>query len=262
MTLAGDDGDRAPSEPPPTTAALVLLRPVNVKQPPGGMRKYQHLRNCPMTSITDDVAAQIIEQYGRLVPFVARRFRLPLRRIAPIDEDDLIAIGNAVLLQSWVDYDPSRGAGFVTWACLNIHQAFRKLVREARGMAQDSPDKTVKSGAAYRIISIGESVLPDGEFPGWREVTIEDGLQAPEQFDPTALFDQERRTAWAHSALSTLTPREQYVVLAVVNGTTLREVGTSIGKTRQRADQIYKRAIAKMRERAEDAGLLDEDDDE
>jgi len=257
MTLASDDDCRTSSEPPSLSTTLVVMRPSNVKQPPGGMRKYQHLRNCPMGGITDDVAAQIIAQYGRLVPFVARRFKLPaMRRIAPIDEDDLLAIGHAVLLQSWVDYDPTRGAGFVTWAVFNLQQAFRRLVREARGQAPErAADKTVKSGARYRIVSLADPIVPGGDS------AIGDELAAA-QFDPTAVFDQERRAMWAHSALASLTERERYVVLAVVNGTTLREVGAQIGKTRQRADQIYKRAIAKMRERAGVTGLLEDDADE
>lgn len=260
--MAADGDDVAPEalEGDPTAPKPTVLKLRMLPQSPGAGRKYQHLRMLSLEGMDERTAAALLKQYGRLVEHLARRTRSRFSRpgYSPIDYEDFVSIGRAVLLQSWVDYDATRGATFVTWAALNIGRAFYELTREfisANRRAQFRPI----------ILSGDASASRGGGRVDSADVKLFDCLSnAKDAIDDTAM-DKDRKVCWLETVLETpgiLDSRERVVLQRQREGVTLQAIGDELGITRQRVEQISRSAIARVRKWAAISGLVDDDADE
>lgn len=174
-----------------------------------------------------------------LVVYVAKAYR---NRGVPMA--DLIQEGNISLLRAVEKFDPDRGARLGTYATTWLHRSMRRTVR--------SLSRTVRLPESARdaqshSVPIDE---PSGEGRlSLTDVLAEDDAVAP---DDVAAREQIRRRARQH--LSSLSPHEELVVrrrfgIEHPKAETLREIGEELGVTRERARQIEKSALDKLRRR-------------
>lgn len=174
-----------------------------------------------------------------LVVYVAKAYR---HRGVPMA--DLIQEGNISLLRAVEKFDPDRGARLGTYATTWLHRSMRRTLR--------SLSRTVRlpesaRGAQSHSVPIDE---PSGEGRlSLTDVLAEDDAVAP---DDLAAREQIRRRA--REQLSSLSPHEELVVrrrfgIEHPKAETLREIGEELGVTRERARQIEKSALDKLRRR-------------
>lgn len=238
------DGGEAGEDEPAKLAPVVDLAEERTER----ARKWMHFRTEDMSAIDGATATRLLLEYGKLVKYLVGKYQLPMRSLAPADVDDLHATGVVVLFQSWLCYDPDRGMKFASWAALNIRRAFTAMLREAfvgnsKGTTPDAMRPTLLSceEPVYAAISGG------GEVVG-------DMLEAPPD---RVLSDNER---WLYEHVHMLPPREQHVLLLSMQEMTFEAIGEHMGITRQRADQMYRKALARLRWIAWDEGLIEGDE--
>ncbi len=199
--------------------------------------------------------------------------------------EDLIEEGNLGLLRAAKDFDPTRNTRFSTYAAYWIKQAIRRtlairartiripahtgtlLSKWRRAAAQlldylgryPTEEEIVRSlkftrrqlqlvKKAQRILSV--SPLPEQDSEGWSagELLPDDRISAPD----TSL-SQAEDMSWARNLLGQLEEREA-TVLRLRFGfdgedpQTFTAIGKQLGVTRERARQLERRALSKLRE--------------
>lgn len=228
------------------------------------VRKWMHLRSEDMAGLDHATAQRVMQDYGRLVVHLAKRYHLPQRPHGPMSLDDMIASGRAVLMQCWVRFDPSRGAKFSTWAALNLRRTYAALVREAHGRTL-TDQQNEHAGRERRHIPAPVSLEePIGTIASEGDGgTIGDRIAmfaTEHRGQPTAEDHVEtaRQRTWLREQMQhVLTEREREVVTAMFAGETGVEIGERLRITRQRVDQLWQRATEKLRWAAWDADLID-----
>jgi RNA polymerase sigma factor (sigma-70 family) len=225
-------------------------------------KKFQHLRNEDLSSISSVQAAQLLREYGGLVPYLARFYPLPHTSFSPISQDDQLHVGQVVLLQSWVCFDPSRGMAFSSWASLQIRRAFFALQREAQGYTTTDLKK-LQAGREiprrpYEVpLSAGEGFDKDSAFDFVQSALIAEALC--DNTNTEEFVDDRLRAKWLREALRRLlTPRELVLLSEHILGVVHAVSAVQFGLTRQRVDQIVQGAIRKLQWAAWDEGLLDD----
>jgi RNA polymerase primary sigma factor len=220
--------------------------------------------------------ALILANLG-IVPHVVRGFyrgTIPLR--------DLIQDGYIGLLKAVDRFDPDRGAMFSTYACWWIHRALndafayharlirlpdcvrlelrrlREVTRELEHELDRLPlDEEIarRSGLSIRKIKKLRLVPPDPSAlediaedrnDGWHAVIA--GSGTPDPFEATLKSELREQ---ATLALEQLNPRERHIIklrfgFQKGDGMTLKQIGDTIGVSRERVRQIQSVAMDKL----------------
>lgn len=226
--------------------------------------------------------AELATGHIRLVVFLARRLA---GRGLPVA--DLIQEGSLALLRAAAGYDWRRGVRFGTYAApfirqamvraineqatvlpLPVHLAEEALPRIARArrrleavlgrepradelarlarLRQDRVEQLLD--ALRQPVSLEKPIGEEGEE------TVGDRLAEPEGRTPFDIVAARERSALLEQALAALPPREAAVVrlrygLGDEEPLTLEEVGSRLGVTRERARQIERRGLGRLRAR-------------
>ena len=219
-------------------------------------RRWLHLRVVSLEGIDDATARRVLSEHGRLVVHLARQYKLPARSHGPLTIEDLIAIGRVVLLQSWVEFDPARGAKFSTWAALILRQTFTYLIRESNARTSAHDRRVVLAPISFEELEHHGLDRMGGSAEALYQLTRDSIDHDP---DLDARTEDRRRVAWLRGCIADLlTERERDVLFAVLEERKV-EVGAKLQITRQRVEQIYTGAVTKLRDAARAEGLLDDD---
>lgn len=226
----------------------------------------------------DRAQAQLVERHIGLVHHVAAR----LKGQAPtLDFSDLLSVGTLGLLQAMNDFDPARGSRFSTFAYLRIRGAMFDEVRRRspRSRVQVNRLRQLRIAVAHIEARTGEraqardvaSELGIDLAAYWRlrdsarfgevtaltlvgtEAPVPCGAVAPappSEDRPTVLdrladSDAFRRARLAVEELPGV--ERTVVVMSVLEGRKLKEIGAVLGVAESRVCQIRKGALAKLR---------------
>lgn len=245
--------DEEPAKEPPNKSKQPRLTAVDQRR-----HKFLQLYYDSLESIDDATAKKLLDEYGRLVTHLAGKFHLPNRSFSPVQREDLIAVGHAVLLQSWVCYDPNRNMKFSSWAARRIWHSFAALVNEARGLTEEEA-----AGARNGIEPTARPVMVDLDEPVAGSYSRGETLELPNGLaHDEAAHELEHLKRWLRERMrDVLNDRERRALEAWMVGTTIEKIAEGFGVTRQRADQIVKRGIEKLTWTAWDDGVLDQEEE-
>jgi RNA polymerase sigma factor (sigma-70 family) len=156
-----------------------------------------------------------------------RRFYRRLKCLG-IDMDEAVGEAKLALLRAARGYRPELGFCFSTYASQSIR---RSLAQLCKGYARKRLSKTMVSLSS--AIRDGRGSLCD---------LIEDP-RAPERMS----LDHRELCDLLREAVRQLPARSRTVVEMVMNGSTLQDVGASLGVTKERARQIFIEAKDRLR---------------
>lgn len=210
------------------------------------------LKRSVRMDVPSAAAAAVLAEHDGLLRFMMQRYKLP-RGASGISVEDQYQIGQCVLLQAHATFDPSVGVVFSTWAVRLLKQSFVELARRSRLQsrkeqilvlrARDGEDLTPAERDTVRQLET--RVLVSLAAPTGEDRTLEDCLPAENADGDEIAHRQDRE--WFYAKLATLTAQERSVIEGYLSDRTFREIGASIGVTRQRAQQVYADALAKLR---------------
>jgi len=211
----------------------------------------------------------------RLVVSIARRYPLP----QGMDLLDLIQEGNLGLEHAVDKFDWRRGFKFSTYATFWIRQAIGRALDQKASLIRIPGDRSASLRAALRQASGGGETLDevnaelhrlttpyslDGPVVAIRDdderleydVTLGDLMANPDP-TPTDSVMVGVESELLNDLLHTLEPRARYAVEArfgLLDGErkSFREIGESLGVTAEAARRLVSRAVAGLRDDAED----------
>ena len=147
-----------------------------------------------------------------------------------VEWDDLVSIGSEAICRAAMAFDPGRGFKFSTLAYHFIKKAVDDAFRAAR--------LPIRAG---RLV---QSSLDAGTR---RERAVHELIPDPRAASPLDIA--HAREAWER-ARRVLSPREHRVITGpIVDGAMLTEIAGELGVTKQRIDQIQRRALGRLRTR-------------
>lgn len=214
-------------------------------------------------------ARAVLRKHDGLLRTVMHRYRLP-KGGQGLTTEDQYAIGQVVLLQAYKRHDPQLGA-FSTLAVTMLEQSFSELARRVRGQtkseqvsylrARDGEELTPAQRAyadryeQRRFLCFITTNRDTSEAGGPKKGTGK-GTVSEEAFaadtDPEAEHVERDLREWLYAKLANgvLTKQERAVLQGFLRGLTFREIGRATGVTRQRAQQVWADAVAKLQSTA------------
>lgn len=216
----------------------------------GAGRKYHHFRNISLERLSHAEASKLLKQYGRLVVMIVNEY---LPRVAShplIDPDDMIAIGQMLMLQACESYEPDRGTKLSTWICHQMRQGLGNVVRETHGTTRLEAMRFKEGRAVERDLARMPPLSLDAPMGGEDgEITLLSVIaDARGAVDDEVSTNEKRRRFY--DLLETLcNPREQRFMHMLLEGATLAEIGDQNGISRQRVEQVCKKAVEKIAKR-------------
>jgi len=243
---------RRPSGLPPYLASLYEMPLLNREQEAHLFRKYNYLKfkaaklrdqldpAQPKSSLMDEIEAlqqqavalknEIARANLRLVVSIAKRHVTPDQNFF-----ELVSDGNMSLLRAIEKFDFSRGNKFSTYASWAIMKNFARTIPgefKHRDRFRTSQDELFAATQEHR----GNPLVEEGQ--------------------------QNQREAQIERILRRLDEREQKIITSrfgldhAQEPQTLKEVGASLGVTKERIRQIEARALSKLRQAAQEEKIL------
>ena len=196
------------------------------------------------------------------------------RAPSSLEVEDLVAAGTIALLEALNNFDAERAELFPAYAMCRIRGAMIDEIRSASPLSRGALKK-------YRRIAEAEQDFLEefGRVPNSQElqtllgVSVEEyslmlqdvqkpvhvslgdaqgegeplDIEDPSSFDVVEAIDLQQRLALLEGALLELSGREREIIEATfLRGTSLKQVGKSLGVTESRVCQIRKRATGRL----------------
>lgn len=162
-------------------------------------------------------------------------------------QDDAVSDAMVGVIKAVDGFEPDRGRLTTLVAYCVRTEIWRnspshQLIRIPNTAMKDSPSRTAKTAklvyAALRPHSLNGGDVDHGNL-----------LPASEEIDPAARLETADECSRAWKALATLSPRyRKVIILRVMHGWKLADVGEVIGVTRERVRQIQTKAMKELRE--------------
>lgn len=194
-------------------------------------------RRHDVAPLTDD-QRELVERHDHLTTFATLRYPHLVRAIG--DRDEALSLASLALCEAARRFKPGRGT-YPTFALAYIWGAWMTAARGGNDpirVKSHLPGETVR----HRVASLDALSVRDleGEL-GFARNSV---LAAPEPDEPACdLLERGTLTA----ALGRLKPRERLVLsLRFEERWTFPRIAKRLRTTRQRAHQVYQRAIAKL----------------
>ncbi|MGB0954180.1 MAG: sigma-70 family RNA polymerase sigma factor [Planctomycetota bacterium] len=173
-----------------------------------------------------------IDQWRHLVWYVVNRIkaRLPVS----VSEDELFSAGMYGLMRAARSYDPTRGAGFKTYAYHRIRGSILDDLRRLDFLPRSLRDRARKNGEdAPSMVGIP---------------TDEDGHESLAARPAEAASEAEDMHEVLHREIDNL-PDKMRIVMALYyrEGVKMREIGEKLGLTESRVSQIHSNAVTRLR---------------
>lgn len=214
------------------------------------------LKTDRLTPLQADVAlakAGDLKARGRVVVALEGMCHFAAKRYAPfthVSMDELVQQARVAVLSAIDAFNPRFNVAFHTYAFRWMRALLRLCIEENPGDRRNKKHRTVLARGRVsnvrvqaRLVSLEAPVSPHSDATV-AEVVPLDEAPADEQ------LGAEQRTRQLHALVSSLGPEDRAVIRGRLNGKTLEDIGASMGLSRERARQIQKRAVVKMRNRA------------
>jgi RNA polymerase sigma factor (sigma-70 family) len=166
-----------------------------------------------------------LENYRNLAVSIAKKYARLERQ--DVESSDALADAMSALWSATLSFDPDRGVKFITYAHHAILNAVRRGYRFRRGMK-------VVDGRYVAVFS-GSDTMPD-------RCEEDQELVRVQEHDETS-FDFSKVSCHFES----LCEKDWQVINLRLQGLTLQVIGDQMGITKERARQIYQRALSDLR---------------
>ena len=168
----------------------------------------------------EEAVDRLLTKYKPLVLHLTRA-----RFLIGGDRDDLVQEGMIGLLKAIRDYDPARESRFQTFAALCIDRQMLRAI-EASNREKNRP--------------LNDSLRLSGELPVY---SAEEEGASPEM----AFIDRELKAARLEKLSGKLSALEREVLSGYLDGLSLREIASQIGKPPKTVDNAFQRIRRKCR---------------
>ncbi len=209
----------------------------------------------------------LVAQHLPLVRRVAHRLLRDSPAWMPLD--DLVACGQAGLLEAASRYDPAQNASFATYAYYRVRGAMFDFLRQecaqspyfrARASAQSALDALIEqrsrdqapapagsADAAAEAAQTLAAVLDDAVIAfSLGEIAAQIGPEIPD--DPAQALAARQERQGLDRALGTLPRREREMIVGIyLRDETIEHVGRRFGLTKSWASRLHARALQKLR---------------
>lgn len=230
-----------------------------------------------LLGVSDEDAAQALADFRRLVIQLAKNLHPKKHVVYWIDFEDLVAVGNAAIMEALASFDASKGVKKVTWVGHIVKRRMLEACRRARGFSRTAqatatrlhfveqgkldkhgqpyepptPEKVEELASARRFqgSSLQAPLYGEEALPTMLD-RVEDVTETKTVWDEIEIEDvltRKARVVWLRTAIRRiLTPGERQAVLSFLQDESSPEAAMRMGISRQRLAQLRDNAFKKL----------------